>query len=284
MAGVPGEIHIGGAGVGRGYLARPGLTAERFLPDPFCGQSGRRMYRSGDRACWGPKGEIIFLGRTDHQVKLRGFRIELGEIESVLRSHPAVLDAAAVVRNETSAEPSLAAFVAAGGRANDPSILEDLRSWLRDRLPEYMVPARIALLEKLPASPHGKVDRQALAGRPLPAPAAVRFVPPGNDVEQRIAGIWRHVLEKDRVGVEDNFFDLGGHSLLMAQVYSQLQEAFDREFSMIDLFRHPTVRSLAQFLEKVSPDEPSFEEVKRRAQRQRRAFGARAGQREGSSD
>lgn len=272
---MPGEICIGGAGVGRGYLARPGLTARRFLPDPFSAEPGRRMYGSGDRACWGPKGEILFLGRMDHQVKLRGFRIELGEIEAVLRSHRAVLDAAVVVRGESSGEPFLAAFAAAGGRAKDPSLLVELRSRLREQLPEYMVPARIIPQESLPVSPHGKIDRTALAERPLPDPPAVRFVPPRSDVERRIAEIWSQVLEKERIGVEDNFFDLGGHSLLMAQAYSRLRDAFDRDFSMIDLFRYPTVRSLAQFLEKGSSDAPSFERVERRAQRQRRAFGSK---------
>ncbi len=244
--GAAGELWIGGEGVARGYLGQVGLTAEKFVPHPWSAEPGARLYRTGDLVRHRSAGELEFLGRLDHQVKVRGFRIELGEIEAALLRHPMVAQAVAAARQE-GAETRLAAYVVPAG---EPPAICDLREHLRRSLPEYMVASAFVLLDSLPLNASGKVDRKA-----LPAPQGTRdaaserpWVDPRNELERTIAAVWREVLGVDRVGANDNFFDLGGHSLLAAQVHARLGEALGREIALLDLFRYPTVAALAAFL------------------------------------
>ena len=250
--GVPGEIHVGGPGLARGYLGRPGLTAERFVPDPFAGAAGERLYRSGDLARRLPDGGLDFLGRIDHQVKIRGFRIELGEIEAVLVRHPAVAQAAVVARagrGGGGGDTILAAYlVPAAGRALH---LAALRAHAAEVLPEYMVPSSWHRLEALPLTANGKLDRRAL---PEPEATPVRggegFVAPRGAIERAIAEVYAEVLGIDRVGADDGFFALGGHSLLATQVVSRLGRVLGAEPSLRELFEAPRVRDLAAVLER----------------------------------
>jgi amino acid adenylation domain-containing protein len=242
-SGAWGELFAAGRALARGYLGSPNLTAERFLPDPH-GEPGSRMYRTGDRARFRPDGEIEVAGRLDHQVKVRGFRIELGEIEAALRAHPEVEQAVAAVRDEPA---RLAAWVVPRGRGGEdlPAVL---REHLRRLLPEYMVPAAIAVLDKLPLTASGKLDRRALPALSLAAAPARDFVPPATEEERAIAAVWAEVLGVGRVGADDNFFDLGGHSMLLARVQTVLAERLGRELPLLKLIEHPTVRALAAFL------------------------------------
>jgi amino acid adenylation domain-containing protein len=244
--GIPGELWIAGDGLARGYLNRADLTAERFVPDPFAAKPGARLYRTGDLVRWRPSGELEFLGRIDHQVKVRGFRIELGEIEAALLRHESVAAAAVVVR-EDAGDKRLVAYLAGGGECPPAA---ELRQYLNRLLPDYMVPSAFVVLDALPLTPSGKVDRKA-----LPAPEGTResavataYVDPRSELERTIAAVWRDVLKLERVGADDNFFDLGGHSLLAAQVHARLGEILGRELALVDLFRYPTVASLAAFL------------------------------------
>jgi amino acid adenylation domain-containing protein len=243
--GVPGGLFIGGDGLALGYVGRPALTAERFVADPF-GPPGSRLYATGDVARRLRDGNVEFLGRRDGQVKVRGFRVELGEIEAVLDRRPDVRDTVVVLREDRPGEKRLVAYVV-GDDQPEPS---ELRAFLRDRLPEYMVPSAFVRLDALPLSPNGKVDRNA-----LPRPTAERavdggsFVPAQSPHEQLLAEIWRDVLHLERVGIHDNFFDLGGHSLLMAKVHNRLVEAVAQKVTMIDLFQFPTIASLARHLD-----------------------------------
>ncbi|HEY0022716.1 MAG TPA: non-ribosomal peptide synthase/polyketide synthase [Longimicrobium sp.] len=241
--GVPGELYLGGAGVVRGYHARPGLTAERFVPDPFSGAPGARLYRSGDRARWRADGELEFLGRVDFQVKVRGFRIELGEIEAVLRRHEGVDDCVVIARADPGGQ-RLVAYVAGEARA------EALRAHLRRSLPEYMVPSAIVTLDALPLTPNGKLDRKALPAPEL-ASAEDRYVAPRTPVEEVLAETWAELLRLERVGVEESFFDLGGHSLLATRVVSRVREAFGVEMPLRALFEGPTVAELAVRVEEM---------------------------------
>jgi amino acid adenylation domain-containing protein len=236
--GVPGELYIGGPGVARGYLHRPAQTAERFVPHPFAG-GGARLYRTGDRARWRGDGQLEFLGRVDAQVKVRGFRVEPGEIEALLRGAPGVDDCAVVVRGDVPGG-RLVAYVAGPAQAGE------LRERLRRELPEYMVPATFVALDRLPLSANGKVDRRAL---PAPADAAgTPHLSPRSAAETAVAAAWQEVLGVDRVGVHDNFFDLGGSSLLLYRVYSLLRE-LRADLRVVDLFRYPTVEALAGHLD-----------------------------------
>jgi amino acid adenylation domain-containing protein len=242
--GVPGELHIGGVGLATGYLNRPALTADRFVPDPF-GPPGGRLYRTGDLACWRADGSLEFLGRLDSQVKLRGQRIELGEIEAALRALPGVRDAAANVREDRPGDKRLVGYVT----GDNPAALPDqqaARTELKKTLPDYMVPPVLVTLDKLPLTPSGKLDRKAL---PPPATgtdiAPGERVPPGTDTERVLAGIWAELLGVPEVGVTDDFFDLGGHSLLATQVVARLKRELGHGVSVLDVFKHPTVRELA---------------------------------------
>ncbi|HKV10095.1 MAG TPA: amino acid adenylation domain-containing protein, partial [Thermoanaerobaculia bacterium] len=238
--GVPGELHLAGAGLARGYLGRPDLTAERFGPDPFATAPGARLYRTGDLVKRRPGGELEFLGRIDHQVKVRGFRIELGEIESVLSRFPGVREAVVLVRDE-GGDRRLVAYVA--GDAGEG----ELRRGLRERLPEFMVPSAFVRLDALPLTPNGKVDRKA-----LPAPERIEGEPgaaPSSSAEEILAGIWSDVLGAGSVSVHDDFFALGGHSLLATQVVSRVREAFAVELPLKAVFERPTVAGLAAAVE-----------------------------------
>ncbi|HEU4558162.1 MAG TPA: amino acid adenylation domain-containing protein, partial [Longimicrobium sp.] len=237
-AGVPGELYLGGRGLARGYLGRPGLTAERFVPDPFSGEAGARLYRTGDRARWRADGTLQYLGRLDAQVKVRGFRIELGEVEAALRRHHRVRECVVVARENQPGEKQLVAYVVGGVDA------EALRAHLRRSLPEYMVPGAFVFLDALPLTPNGKLDRKALPAPDL-ALAEETYVAPRTPTEEVLAGIWAEVLRLERVGVEESFFELGGHSLLAMRVVSRVRELFAVELPLRALFEGPTVAELA---------------------------------------
>jgi amino acid adenylation domain-containing protein len=252
--GVPGELFAGGDGVARGYLGRAGLTADRFVPDPFSAAPGARLYRTGDRVRRGEGGAIEFLGRVDRQVKVRGFRIEPGEIEAALVRHPAVRDAV-VEPVETGAERELAAYVVAeeGGA---PTAAE-LRAHLGTRLPPHMVPAAFVFLPAFPLTPNGKVDRRALPAPELDrAAAGTEFVAPRTPVEERLAAIWGEVLGSGQVGIDDDFFSLGGHSLRATRVATRIRDAFGVDLTVRDLFEATTIRQLAVLVDgRMAPDE-----------------------------
>lgn len=250
--GVAGELCIGGAGVTRGYWRRPELTAERFVPDPFDASGQARLYRTGDLARWRADGVIEFLGRADHQVKIRGHRIELGEIESALATHAQVREAVVIARNDDAMETRLVAYVVPQDLADAPTA-STLKAHLRERLPDIMVPAAYVCLTAFPQTPNRKIDRKALpapTADPAPAglPAPTGPHAPTGDMEATVARVWQEVLRLPHVGRDDNFFDLGGHSLLAVQVHRRLGEATGRAIPMTDLFRFPTVRSLAAHL------------------------------------
>ncbi|HEX9729017.1 MAG TPA: MupA/Atu3671 family FMN-dependent luciferase-like monooxygenase [Gemmatimonadales bacterium] len=244
--GVPGELFIGGAGVVRGYLNRPELTTERFIDHPFK-DGGTRLYRTGDLVRYRADGNVEFLGRTDHQVKIRGYRIELGEIESTLRRHETVREAVAVVHEDVTGDRRIVAYTVAHGPVGVDSAA--LRDHLKRHVPEYMIPATFVALDAFPLTPNGKIDRNA-----LPAPDQVQrvrqveFLPPGNVLEETIAGIWQDVLNLSAIGTQDNFFDLGGHSLMAVQVQSRLRDATKRDISVTEIFQYPTIRTLAEHL------------------------------------
>jgi amino acid adenylation domain-containing protein len=243
--GVPGELHIAGPGLARGYFKDAELTAKKFIPDPFSRHAGERLFRTGDLACYLPDGTIELLGRTDHQVKVRGFRIEPGEIESVLGQHPGVRQAAVVARGDIPDNKRLVAYLTAP--APSP---QELRTFLKEKLPEYMVPSAFVALDALPLSPNGKIDRQALAAIEEAKPESqADFIAPRTPVEEDVAAIWASVLGLERVGVNDNFFDVGGHSLLATQVISRLAKAFQVELPLRRLFEVPTVAGLAEAVE-----------------------------------
>ncbi|HZW29206.1 MAG TPA: amino acid adenylation domain-containing protein, partial [Isosphaeraceae bacterium] len=254
-AGFSGELYIGGAGVARGYLGRPGLTAERFVPDPFGDEPGGRLYRTGDLARWRPDGNLEYLGRADRQVKIRGYRVEPGEVEEALARHPAVRETAVVAREDAPDARRLIAYLTLRADSPAPSTSE-LRQFLRRTLPEPMIPSAFVVLEAMPLTPNGKVDRQA-----LPAPDRARpelgqaYVAPRTPVEEVLAGIWAGVLGVDRVGAHDNFFELGGDSLLSLQVITRAGRS-GLGLTPRLLFQHPTIAALAAALEHQAPPEP----------------------------
>jgi amino acid adenylation domain-containing protein len=253
--GVPGELYIGGVQLARGYLHRPDLTAERFIPHPFSTIPGMRLYKSGDVARFRPDGAIEFLGRVDHQVKIRGFRIELGEIEAVLTRHPDVREAVVVARSDTPNNPYLSAYVVA-----QPGVTlagQDVQRYLREELPDYMVPAAVVLLAALPLTSNGKIDRRA-----LPAPEAQGiersgiFVAPRDTIELRLARIWEDLLKVSPVSVTDNFFELGGHSLLAVRLMSQIRDRLGQQLALTVLFQGATIQDLALRLRQGTNDLP----------------------------
>jgi natural product biosynthesis luciferase-like monooxygenase protein len=270
--GIAGELVIGGAGVVRGYWQRPELTAERFLPDPFATAHGARMYRTGDLARFLPDGRIECLGRVDFQVKIRGYRVELGEIEALLRNQPQVLEAAVVLREDTPGDQRLVAYVrpASGAEAD----AEALKSALRQQLPEFMVPSAFVSLSELPLTPNGKIDRKALpAPRQAEGKAAATYAAPKGQVETMITEIWQRALGLSKIGTRDNFFDIGGHSLLVVQVLKELREKVPKPVQMTDLFRHTTIEALAKFLSSEEQQAAGSNRGKARAEARRAAMG-----------
>ncbi|HLM56901.1 MAG TPA: amino acid adenylation domain-containing protein, partial [Pyrinomonadaceae bacterium] len=243
--GVAGELHIGGVNLARGYLSRPGLTAEKFIPDPFNADAGARLYKTGDSARYLLDGSIEYLNRLDHQVKIRGYRIELGEIEAALRQDGRVQDAVVLAREDTAGEKRLVAYVVVRQSAS-PEV-EELRGRLKERLPAHMVPAHFVLLEALPLTTSGKVDRRALpAPSPGQPPAAGSYAAPSDQLEEILADIWASVLGLERVGAGDDFFDLGGHSLLAAKLIYRIEEAFGVALPLRRIFEAPTVAAAAR--------------------------------------
>jgi len=258
--GVPGELHIGGDGLAKGYLNQPELTAEKFIPNPFSKDVTSRLYKSGDLARYLPDGNIEFLGRLDHQIKIRGFRVELGEIESTLLTHPAVESVLVMARNDMMGSPDgeslLAAYVIT---KNDQLQTSELKQLLKNQLPDYMVPSGFVLLDAFPLTPNEKIDRKAL---PIPELGTGKRKGsqqlPRNEIEKIIADIWQEVLNLSNVSTDENFFDLGGHSLLLAQVHSKLPENLRTKLSMVDLFKYPTIHTLAHYLEVDDEEEVFF--------------------------
>jgi len=251
--GVPGELCTAGEGLAQGYLNDAALSAEKFIPHPFSTETGARLYRTGDLARYRPDGTIEYLGRADRQIKRRGFRIELAEIDRALMQHPSVQQAVAILRQDAPGEQQLTAYAVLHPASDTRQ--DALQTFLRNKLPPYMLPSALVILPAFALTPNGKLDQQAL---PAPtAPAALRLAP-NNATEQRIATIWQKLLPTQTLGYEQNFFDLGGHSLLLAQAHQHLEAAFEQELSMLELFEHPTIASLAQHLmrsEQTAPDQ-----------------------------
>jgi amino acid adenylation domain-containing protein len=278
--GVAGELMVAGEGITRGYLGRPELTADRFRPHPFATAPGERLYRTGDLARFDVRGHLEYLGRLDQQVKIRGFRIELGEIEAALNAHPSVAQAAVTAREDMPGEKRLCAYLVFR-QGTEASELQVLRSALQRRLPEHMVPAVFVILDSLPVGPNGKLDRKA-----LPAPESSRrtssaeYVAPRSEIERAITEVWCGALQVDKLGVHDNFFDLGGHSLLMVKVHRRLVEVLGREIEVLDLFRFPTVSTLARFLSSESETAVPPPEGEERAETRKTAEDHRADRRE----
>lgn len=269
--GVLGELHIAGIGLARGYLNRPALTAQKFIAHPFDDDPGARLYKTGDLARYRRDGTIELLGRVDSQVKIRGFRVELGEIEAVLERHPALQDTVVLAREEGPGDQRLVAYlVPADGSA--PTVPE-LRGFLGEKLPSYMIPSVFVTMDALPLTPSGKVDRKA-----LPAPVRSRpdlgtdYVVPRTGIERKLVAVWRELLGVEKVGIHDNFFDMGGHSLMLAKVHSRLEEIAHRELSIVELFRYPTIAALSEYLADETSDQAPSQRSAERAERQRAAM------------
>lgn len=269
--GVQGELYIGGAGLARGYLNRPDLTAAQFIPNPFA-QTGSRLYKTGDIARYLPDGNIEFIGRADYQVKIRGFRIELGEIETILSQHPQVQQAVVAVW-EDDGNKSLVAYVVSKQTLN----VSELQRFLREKLPEYTMPSTFIMLKALPLTSNGKVNRSALPKPDSDRPELeVTYEPPQTEVEQTIAHIWQQMLHVEKVGIYDNFFDLGGHSLLLVQIHAKLREVLNTNISIVNLFEYPTINSLAKYLTQEQTETSSFQESNQRAESRIASRQARA--------
>jgi acyl-CoA synthetase (AMP-forming)/AMP-acid ligase II/acyl carrier protein len=271
--GIAGELVIGGAGVVRGYWQRPELTAERFLPDRFATAPGERVYRTGDLARFLPDGRIECLGRVDHQVKIRGYRVELGEIEALLRSHASVLEAAVILREDVPGDQRLVAYVRSPAGAGASA--DELKAWLRQQLPEFMVPSAFVSLAEMPLTPNGKLDRKALPAPQAEQRAETEDAAPKSDAEAMITGIWQRALGINKIGTRDNFFDIGGHSLLVVQVLKELREQSSKPIQMTDLFRHTTIEALARFISGDAEAAAGLNRGKSRAEARRAAMGRR---------
>ena len=250
--GVVGELHIGGDGLGRGYLNRPDLTCEKFIANPFTGRLGDRLYKTGDLARYLPDGNIEFMGRLDDQIKIRGYRIEPGEIEAALTQHPAVKAAAVIARQVQASEKSLMAYVVP--KEGQALTAQGLQTFLRQNLPPYMIPARFMFVASLPLTPNGKVDRQALpASETVELASHSKFIVPRDGVESKLLEIWQKVLGNQPISVADNFFDLGGHSLLATKLLVRIEKTFEQKLSLAALFQAPTIEQLAAVLRNESP-------------------------------
>ena len=245
--GIPGDLYIGGDGVGRGYLNRPDLTATAFVPNPFTTESGARFYRTGDRARYLDDGRIEYQGRSDHQAKVRGFRVEPGEIETVLSEHNAIQQAVVIVREDSTGAGQLGAYlIAANGHRPDN---RELRAFLRERLPDYMIPSWFVMLDSLPLTANGKVDRRSLSLDRPRDPGNESSESSASPIEEIITGIWSKLLDLDHVGRHDNFFEIGGHSLLATSSTSRVREAFSVDLPLSTIFNAPTAASLAERIE-----------------------------------
>ncbi|WP_342026020.1 non-ribosomal peptide synthase/polyketide synthase [Cytobacillus pseudoceanisediminis] len=244
--GVPGELYIGGEGLALGYLNNPYLTEERFIPNPFSKEEGDRIYRTGDLVRYLSTGKVEYLGRIDDQVKVRGFRIELGEIEAVLEKYPEVKQAVVVLRKDHEENNQIVGYVTAN---SEKLTVNDLLTHMRDFLPEYMIPSMVMLIDDMPLTPNGKVDRKGLPEPDVGTTSMdIEFIPPRDDIEENIAEIWRQVLHRIEVGVHDNFFALGGHSILVTQVLSRIQEIYQVEIPLRNFFARPTIEGNANFI------------------------------------
>jgi acyl carrier protein len=254
-AGMPGEIHVGGTGLARGYRNCPDLTREKFIPNPFSSEPGSRLYKTGDLARILPDGQLVFLGRIDDQIKIRGYRIEPNEIVSALNRHPDVAESLIVPREDISGDKQLVAYVVL--RPGSTPTLSGLRGFLREWLPEHMLPAAFVRLEEFPLTAHGKIDRGG-----LPAPTTDNtvvddsIVSAPSPVEERLTGILTRLLGVARIGIHDNFFEMGGHSLLAAQVIVRVRDSFGVQLSLRRLFEHPTVKEISAEIERLILTEP----------------------------
>ena len=268
--GVPGELYIGGAGLARSYLNRDELTAERFIPHPFDPTPGTRVYRTGDVVRYLPNGDIEFHGRVDQQIKLRGYRVELGEVEAALVQHPAIGEAVAMAREDSVGEKLLVAYLVP--RNGEPPAPDELRRYLQEKLPDWMVPSTFITMSALPLTPNGKVNRRALPepGNHRPS-LSVEYVTPRTNIERTIAGIWQEVLQVGRVGLHDNFFDLGGHSLLLAQAHSKMRNIFHHDVALVDLYRYPTISLLTRHITGEQAPTP-FQQTEERAENRRESL------------
>jgi amino acid adenylation domain-containing protein len=274
--GVAGELYIGGEGLARGYLKRPELTAEKFIPDHLGGEPGKRLYRTGDLARYQPDGNLEFLGRIDQQVKIRGYRVETGEVEAILEQYPMIREAFVMAFEAEPGDTHLVAYLVA---AEGTSVaFGELREFVGAKLPDYMIPSAVVWLDELPLTASGKIDRRA-----LPAPTMTReatgkaYVAPQTDAERLIVTTWQEVLEIEQVGVHDNFFDLGGDSFRVYEVHLKLRERLSSSLSILDLFKYPTVETLATHVSRETSEESSFEQTQERAQKRREAAGRRRG-------
>ncbi|MBD2440164.1 amino acid adenylation domain-containing protein, partial [Nostoc sp. FACHB-110] len=264
--GVPGELHIGGVGLARGYLHRPELTQEKFIPNPFrqgkgAGEQGSRggesLYKTGDLARYLQDGNIEYIGRIDNQIKIRGFRIELGEIETLLGQHSNVQQCCVIARADNSGDKRLVAYVVA--KQDVTLTTGELRQFLGDKLPGYMLPSAFVMLESLPLTPNGKVDRRALPNPDLHQELSADVIP-NTEAEKIIADIWQQALKVEKVGIYDNFFELGGHSLLLVKINQQLQEKFNLQLSIVDMFTYPNIYRLSQYLTNKNQKENAIKE------------------------
>jgi acyl-CoA synthetase (AMP-forming)/AMP-acid ligase II/acyl carrier protein len=257
--GVPGEMYVGGAGVTRGYLNRPELTTERFIPSPFDPplpplnkggtQGGAKLYKTGDLACYLPNGELEYLGRIDNQVKIRGFRIELGEIEALLASHPQIWETVVLVLDDTTGDKRLVAYIVP--QSEITITIDEIRQFLKAKLPDYMVPNAFVILAALPLTANGKIDRRALPPPESGSEVSDKYVVPRTPMEEILATIWSEVLKVEKVGINDNFFELGGHSLLATQLVAQIRDRLKVELPLRQLFNTATLAELAQGIEQL---------------------------------
>ena len=282
--GVTGELYIGGIAPANGYLNRPELTAERFITNPFSPPTGGDvrggLYKTGDLARYLPDGNLQYLGRKDNQVKVRGFRIELGEIEAILAQHSAVTQAAVTVKTDESGNSRLIAYLVTESEVSS----EEFKQFLGEQLPNYSIPSAYVVLDVLPLTPSGKLDR-----RSLPEPQIARselataYTPPSSNLEQQIAAIWQNLLQVDQVGIHDNFFDLGGHSLLLVQLRSRLEALLNRYIPLVTLFQYPTINALATYLQQRSPNPSHLQETVDRAQKRTQLMNQQRQRRRGLS-
>ncbi len=248
--GIPGELCIGGDGVTEGYYNRPALTAEKFIDNPFSKEENSKLYRTGDLAYYRKDGTIEFLGRLDHQVKIRGYRIELGEIETLLSSHEDIREAVVIAREDTPGDVRLTAYMI--WKNGEPKEISEIKEYLKEKLPEYMIPSQYLGVESFPLTPNGKIDRKAFPvySEFVKDTVQKEIVLPTNEMEDRIATVWKELLKLPKVGINDNFFDIGGHSLLAVQLHAKLKVVVDPELTLIDIFTYPSIRSLEEFVNK----------------------------------